>query len=111
MKSIFLLLILFTFLYSTELIAKEKVDFSGWGAAGYMFIDRNPLTDSNQPTYYLGKLQADIKITDELEAQLVLSLSLTIRNDHQNSVMMVGLLCSPHRCDYQCPYLERCLLF
>jgi len=70
MKSLFPILFLIFSICSNEVIAKEKVDFSGWGAAGYMIIDRNPLTDSNQPTYYLGKLQADIEITDEIEAQL-----------------------------------------
>jgi hypothetical protein len=70
MKSLFPVCILLFLLCFSIVNAKDKVDFSGWGAAGYMFIDRNPLTDSNQPTYYLGKLQADIKINDELEAQL-----------------------------------------
>ena len=50
--------------------AKDKIDFTGYGAAGYLFIDRNPLTDANQPTYYIGKLQAEIEFSDEIEAQL-----------------------------------------
>jgi len=58
------------FLFTGFVAAKEKIEFSGYGAAGYMFIDRNPLTDANQPTYYLGKLQADIIFNDEIEAQL-----------------------------------------
>ena len=58
------------YLFSNSAMAKEKIDFSGYGAAGYLFIDRNPLTDANQPTYYIGKLQADIEFNDEIEAQL-----------------------------------------
>ncbi len=52
------------------IMGKDKVEFSGFGSAGYLFIDRNPLTDANQPTYYMGKLQADIEFNDEIEAQL-----------------------------------------
>jgi hypothetical protein len=51
-------------------VADEDIDFSGFGAAGYMFIDRSPLIDYHQPTYYLGKLQADIEFNDQIEAQL-----------------------------------------
>ena len=58
------------FLFTGFAAAKEKIEFSGYGAAGYLFIDRNPLTDANQPTYYMGKLQAGIEINDEIEAQL-----------------------------------------
>jgi hypothetical protein len=53
-----------------QLYAGTDIDFTGFGAAGYLFIDRNPLTDANQPTYYTGKLQAEIEFNDEIEAQL-----------------------------------------
>ncbi len=58
------------YLFSSTALAGEKINFTGYGAAGYLFIDRNPLTDANQPTYYLGKLQAEIEFNDEIEAQL-----------------------------------------
>lgn len=62
--------ILSLFLLNCLLYAGEKVDFTGFGAAGFLFIDQNPLTDANQSTYYFGKLQADIEFNDEIEAQL-----------------------------------------
>jgi len=58
------------YLFSSIAFAGEKFNFTGYGAAGYLFIDRNPLTDANQPTYYLGKLQTEIEFNDEIEAQL-----------------------------------------
>jgi hypothetical protein len=70
MNNLALAWIITLFLLINPIEAKEKIEFSGYGAAGYLFIDRNPLTDANQPTYYMGKLQADIEFNDEIEAQL-----------------------------------------
>ncbi len=70
MKHSLLLSIFSLSLLINPVVADEKIEFSGYGAAGYLFIDQNPLTEANQPTYYIGKLQADIEFNDEIEAQL-----------------------------------------
>lgn len=70
MKNSKILLILSACLLINMSYAKTKVKFSGWGTAGFRFIERNPLSDAHQQVYYLGKLQADLEFTDELEAQL-----------------------------------------
>ena len=70
MKNLKILWILTICLFFNMAYAKTKVKFSGWGTAGIIFIDRNPLSDAHQPTYYFGKLQADIGFNDEIEAQL-----------------------------------------
>ena len=62
--------IIFLILLNNFVHAGEKIEFTGFGAAGFLFIDQNPLTDANQSTYYMGKLQADIEFNDEIEAQL-----------------------------------------
>ena len=70
MKDSVIISVITLFLFTGFAAAGDKISFSGYGAAGYKFIDRNPLTDANQPTYYMGKLQADIEVNDEIEAQL-----------------------------------------
>lgn len=57
------------FFFPITLLSQE-VSFSGYGAAGLKMYDRNRLNDHNQESYYEGKLQADIKYNDYLEAQL-----------------------------------------
>ena len=47
-----------------------QVEFSGYGATGFRWLDRNPLKEYNQEVYYTGKLQADLKFNDDIEAQL-----------------------------------------
>ncbi len=59
----------FAILFFTTLTA-QKVEFSGYGAAGYVFYNRNILNDYNQETYYEGKLQADIEFNKKIDAQL-----------------------------------------
>ena len=48
----------------------QEVDFSGFGATGVRIFDRNPVAEFNQEYYYEGKLQADIKLSKDIEAQL-----------------------------------------
>jgi hypothetical protein len=47
-----------------------QVDFSGYGATGYKWYDREVLRGYNNKAYYEGKLQANIDITKHVEAQL-----------------------------------------
>lgn len=47
-----------------------QVKFSGYGATGFKNIDRPRQVGFNQGVYFEGKLQADIKINKNLEAQL-----------------------------------------
>lgn len=49
---------------------QQKIEFTGYGATGFMFRDQNKLREYNQQVYYEGKLQADIKISKDFEAQL-----------------------------------------
>ena len=56
-------------LLSSVSIKSQKISFSGFGSAGFIFYDREILNDYTQEVYYWGKLQADIKINKEIEAQ------------------------------------------
>ena len=56
-------------LLSSNSVLSQKISFSGWGAAGFIFYDREILNDYTQEVYYRGKLQADIEINKKLEAQ------------------------------------------
>jgi hypothetical protein len=67
---IIICIILFSIPFASQSMAGEDIDFTGFGAAGFLFIDQNPLTDANQSTYYIGKFQAEIEFNDEIEAQL-----------------------------------------
>jgi hypothetical protein len=58
------------FIVVVQLVSAQDVKFSGYGATGVVFYDRDILSEYNQETYYAGKLQADIKFRDEIEAQL-----------------------------------------
>jgi len=62
-------LILF-FLLGTFIFAQENIEFSGYGATGYTIYNRNRLRKYNQEVYYEGKLQADVKINKDIEAQV-----------------------------------------
>lgn len=57
------------FLTGSNFIAQE-ISFSGYGAAGFIFTDKNMLNGYNQETYYEGKFQSDIKINSKIDAQL-----------------------------------------
>jgi hypothetical protein len=48
----------------------QKVEFSGFGATGVRVYDRNPVVEFNQDFFYEGKLQADITLSKDIEAQL-----------------------------------------
>lgn len=48
----------------------QEIKFTGYGATGYKFYDRDNLNGYNQETYFEGKLQAEIKINKNIEAQL-----------------------------------------
>jgi hypothetical protein len=67
-KSMTLIIVLL--LLTSVPVKSQKVSFSGWGSAGYIFYDRELLNDYTQEVYYWGKLQADIKINKQIEAQL-----------------------------------------
>lgn len=51
-------------------ISAQKFDFSGYGATGIKFYDRNKLNNENQETYYEGKFQVDLNLKKGFEAQL-----------------------------------------
>ncbi|MFA8342556.1 MAG: hypothetical protein ACEPO8_06235 [Rhodothermaceae bacterium] len=63
----FLIISLFLFISTTF---AQEFSFSGFGAAGFRFTNKNMLNGYNQETYYEGKFQADIKINSKIEAQL-----------------------------------------
>jgi hypothetical protein len=66
-----IILCIITIIVSVNIaVSGEDIKFTGYGAAGYLFIDRSPLTDYTQPTYYMGKLQVEIEFNDQIEAQL-----------------------------------------
>ncbi len=64
------LMVLLMFVTSFTVILSQKVEYSGYGATGIRFYDRNILNGVNQETYYQGKIQAEIKYSKELEAQI-----------------------------------------
>ena len=68
MSKIFIVIISFLLMFSS--IFSQDVDFSGWGMTGIKVYDRNVLQGYSQEMFYEGKLQADIKYNDNLEAQL-----------------------------------------
>lgn len=61
-----LLLIFFTVNFNFA----QEIKFTGYGATGYIFYDRDILNGYNQETYFEGKLQTEIKINKKIEAQL-----------------------------------------
>lgn len=70
-----LLFVLLVFVFTNAALAQAKeekidVDFTGYGAAGFRFIDRNTLKDYNQETYFEGKFQVELKYNKNIEAQL-----------------------------------------
>lgn len=69
---LFLILVLTIVAMSVSFVSTyaQKLKFSGYGATGYIFTDRNILNGYNQETYYEGKLQAEIKISKEIEGQI-----------------------------------------
>lgn len=52
------------------LLQAQDVEFSGFGATGVRIYDRNPVAEFNQDYFYEGKLQADISLSKDIEAQL-----------------------------------------
>ena len=48
----------------------QEVSFSGFGATGLRLYDRNPVAEFNQDYFFEGKLQADIVLSKDIEAQL-----------------------------------------
>ena len=68
MKQFILFSFFFTLCVGTA--SAQEVTFSGFGATGASFIDRNPVAEFNQEFYFEGKLQADIKLSKKIEGQL-----------------------------------------
>src|SRR5687767_4361054 len=64
----FLYFVLFIFLISSA--NAQEITFSGYGAAGFRLLDREALLEANREPYFEGKLQADIKLNEEIEGQL-----------------------------------------
>ncbi len=64
------LILLFGIISLVLSVTAQEIEFKGYGAAGYIFYDRNILNEYNQETYYEGKLQADIEFNKKIEAQL-----------------------------------------
>lgn len=63
-----LILLFFILIFCLNINAQVK--FSGYGATGFKMYDRPRQIGINQEVYFEGKLQADIKINKNLEAQL-----------------------------------------
>ena len=61
---------IFLLLIFTIGICAQELTFSGYGATGFRFFNRNSLNDFNQETYFEGKLQADLDYGKNIEAQL-----------------------------------------
>jgi hypothetical protein len=53
----------------SQVISKD-IDFTGYGATGYVFYDRQILNDYIQESYYRGKLQVEIELSKQIDAQL-----------------------------------------
>ena len=70
MKYYYLFHLFLIVLILPECAIAGKIDFNGYGAAGYSIYDREYMNKANQEAYYEAKIQADIKISDEIEAQL-----------------------------------------
>ena len=47
-----------------------QVEFTGFGSTGILFFERPVAIGASQEVYFRGKLQADIKVNKEIEAQL-----------------------------------------
>ncbi len=69
--------VLLTLLFASLLLATpwwhinaQEVTFSGFGATGVRMYDRNPVAEFNQEFFYEGKLQADIRLSKKIDAQL-----------------------------------------
>ncbi len=48
----------------------QDVKLKGFGSTGIAIYDQNIFNGTNQETYYRGKLQLDMEITDKIESQL-----------------------------------------
>ena len=64
------LLLCFVIIISGRKSCAQQIEFTGYGATGYIFYDRDILNGYNQETYFEGKLQAEIKINKHIGAQL-----------------------------------------
>jgi len=51
-------------------IFPQEISFSGYGAAGYRFINKIKIIEYNQETYFKAKFQADIEINKKIDAQI-----------------------------------------
>jgi len=67
-KSIQFLLIIFILMPVYELFS--QVEFTGYGATGIQLFERPIAIGVSQEVYFEGKLQADIKVNKDIEAQL-----------------------------------------
>lgn len=54
----------------SNFIYPQEISFSGFGSAGYRFINKIKIIEYNQETYYRAKLQADIEINKKIDAQI-----------------------------------------
>ena len=62
--------ITFLLVLTLGVISAQEITFSGYGATGFIFTNKNMLNGYNQETYYEAKFQSDIKINSKIEAQL-----------------------------------------
>jgi hypothetical protein len=63
----YFILILITF---SESLFSQEIKFSGYGAAGFRFINRIKIIENNQEAYFEAKLQTEIEINKKIEAQI-----------------------------------------
>jgi len=57
-------------IFVSTLSFAQEFNFSGYGATGFIFTNKNMLNGYNQETYYEGKFQTDIKINNKIDTQL-----------------------------------------
>jgi hypothetical protein len=62
--------ILLIFLILSSVIYAQKITWSGFGATGYRNINRQRIIEYNQELYFAAKLQADIRVNKNIEAQV-----------------------------------------
>jgi hypothetical protein len=61
---------LFFFVFIPSFVFCQEISWSGFGAAGYRNINRQRIIEYNQEMYFSAKIQADIRINKDIEAQI-----------------------------------------
>lgn len=70
MKKLTICLYFLCLCFSQIKINNTEIEFSGYGAVGYRFANKNLLNGFPQESYFEGKLQSDVKINKDIDLQL-----------------------------------------